>query len=61
MVGTVISTCVVGLLTFYVAKLGWIKDIDKENPMEALLFGALISAVDPVATLSIMWQCRSSS
>lgn len=54
MVGTVISTCVVGLLTFYVAKLGWIKDIDKENPMEALLFGALISAVDPVATLSIM-------
>jgi solute carrier family 9 (sodium/hydrogen exchanger), member 8 len=54
MLGTIISTFVVGLLTFYVAKQGLIKDIDKENPMEALLFGALISAVDPVATLSIM-------
>ena len=54
MVGTIISTFVVGLLTFYMAKQGLIKDIDKENPMEALLFGALISAVDPVATLSIM-------
>jgi sodium/hydrogen exchanger 8 len=52
--GTIISTFVVGLLSFYVAKKGFIKDIDKENPMEALLFGALISAVDPVATLSIM-------
>lgn len=28
--------------------------IDTDNPMEPLLFGALISAVDPVATLSIM-------
>lgn len=28
--------------------------IDTSNPMEPLLFGALISAVDPVATLSIM-------
>ena len=54
MVGTIISTFVVGLLVFYMAKQGLIKDIDKENPMEALLFGALISAVDPVATLSIM-------
>jgi solute carrier family 9 (sodium/hydrogen exchanger), member 8 len=54
MVGTIISTFVVGLLTFYMAKQGLIKDIDKENLMEALLFGVLISAVDPVATLSIM-------
>lgn len=29
-------------------------DIDTDSPLEALLFGALISAVDPVATLSIM-------
>ena len=28
--------------------------MDTTSPMEALLFGALISAVDPVATLSIM-------
>jgi sodium/hydrogen exchanger 8 len=54
MFGTIISTFVVGGLTFQVAKAGLIKNIDGENPMEALLFGALISAVDPVATLSIM-------
>jgi len=54
MFGTIISTFVVGGLSFYVAKAGLIRDIDGENPMEALLFGALISAVDPVATLSIM-------
>jgi len=51
--GTIISTFVVGYLTFGAAKLG-VPGIDSENPMEALLFGALISAVDPVATLSIM-------
>ena len=54
MVGTMISTFVVGGLTFYAAKIGIIHDVSHENPMEALLFGALISAVDPVATLSIM-------
>jgi sodium/hydrogen exchanger 8 len=52
--GTIISTFVIGGCTFYAAKAGLISGIDKENPMEALLFGALISAVDPVATLSIM-------
>ena len=56
MVGTLISTFVVGFLTYYFANWGWFGEgaIDTENPMEALLFGALISAVDPVATLSIM-------
>ena len=56
MVGTMISTFVVGFGTFYLAKTGIFgrDSIDTENPMEALLFGALISAVDPVATLSIM-------
>ena len=53
-VGTMISTFAVGILCFYAAKVGLIRDIDVENPMEALLFGALISAVDPVATLSIL-------
>jgi sodium/hydrogen exchanger 8 len=52
--GTMISTFTVGILCFYAAKVGLIRDIDVENPMEALLFGALISAVDPVATLSIL-------
>ncbi len=54
MIGTLISTFVVGILCFYAAKVGMINGIDKENPMESLMFGALISAVDPVATLSIM-------
>jgi solute carrier family 9 (sodium/hydrogen exchanger), member 8 len=52
--GTVISTFTVGLLVWYVGYIGLISNIDSTNPMEALLFGALISAVDPVATLSIM-------
>jgi sodium/hydrogen exchanger 8 len=54
MFGTIISTFVVGFSMFYAARLGLIANVDQENPMEALLFGALISAVDPVATLSIM-------
>jgi sodium/hydrogen exchanger 8 len=52
--GTIISAFVVGMLTYWSAQLGLIRHIDKENPMEALLFGSLISAVDPVATLAIM-------
>lgn len=51
--GTLVSTFIIGYLTFAIGKLGWIT-IDTSNPMEPLLFGALISAVDPVATLSIM-------
>eukprot|EP00934_Nitzschia_sp_Nitz4_P002396 Nitzschia sp. Nitz4//scaffold246_size28974//2563//4395//NITZ4_008080-RA/size28974-snap-gene-0.3-mRNA-1//-1//CDS//3329543906//2391//frame0 len=54
MLGTLISTFVVGILCFHAAKVGMIQGIDKENPMESLMFGSLISAVDPVATLSIM-------
>ena len=54
MFGTIISTFIVGYSTFYVARAGWVTGISTTNPMEALLFGALISAVDPVATLSIM-------
>ncbi|KAI9993886.1 hypothetical protein PInf_016407 [Phytophthora infestans] len=51
--GTVVSTFVIGYLTYYAGKLGWI-DIDSSSPLESLLFGALISSVDPVATLSIL-------
>ncbi|GMH89682.1 hypothetical protein TL16_g11533, partial [Triparma laevis f. inornata] len=53
-VGTLVSTFVVGGLVFSLAKMGLTSSVDKTNPMESLLFGALISAVDPVATLSIM-------
>ena len=54
MLGTIISTFVVGYSVIHAGRAGWITGIDVTNPMEALLFGALISAVDPVATLSIM-------
>ena len=56
MAGTMISTFIVGYATFYSARMGLFGNgvIDTENPMESLLFGSLISAVDPVATLSIM-------
>jgi sodium/hydrogen exchanger 8 len=54
MFGTITSTFIVGYCTFYAGRAGWITGISQTNPMEALLFGALISAVDPVATLSIM-------
>lgn len=51
--GTIISTFIIGYLVYMVGVNGWV-DIDASSPMEALVFGALISAVDPVATLSIM-------
>ncbi len=54
MFGTIISTFIVGYSTYYAGRAGWITGISTTNPMESLLFGALISAVDPVATLSIM-------
>jgi len=46
MLGTIISTFVVGYICFFAAKIGLVKNIDSDNPIEALIFGALISAVD---------------
>jgi sodium/hydrogen exchanger 8 len=51
--GTIISTFIIGYLVYLLGVNG-VVDIDSSSPMEALVFGALISAVDPVATLSIM-------
>jgi len=51
--GTIISTFVIGILTFGAARANMIH-IDASTPLQSLLFGALISSVDPVATLSIM-------
>lgn len=51
--GTIISTFIVGFLVYLVG-LTDLVNIDSSSPMEALVFGSLISAVDPVATLSIM-------
>lgn len=51
--GTIISTFVIGYLVFLLGLSG-IADIDVSSPLESLLFGTLLSAIDPVATLSIM-------
>ena len=49
--GTIVSTLVIGFLVYVIGLIGLIK---MANPLEGFLYGALISAVDPVATLSIM-------
>ncbi len=51
--GTIVSTFVVGWLCYAAAYNGLI-NVSYDDPLESLMFGALISAVDPVATLSIM-------
>eukprot|EP01038_Epipyxis_sp_PR26KG_P007944 gene7944-10779_t len=51
--GTVISTFIIGYLVYGAGLLGLVT-LDTSSPLEGLLFGSLISAVDPVATLSIM-------
>ena len=40
------------------AEHGCIASLDAESPKEALLFGALLSATDPVATLAVLGQLR---
>jgi hypothetical protein len=46
--GTFISAFFIGYCTLSLGRLGWV-DIDTSNPVEALLFGTLISAVSCVA------------
>ena len=49
-VGTLISTVLIGTLVFAVGQAGLSYDLPL---LDSLIFGALISAVDPVATLAI--------
>jgi sodium/hydrogen exchanger 8 len=51
--GTLVSTFVIGYLIYATGVLGLVH-INVSSPLEALIFGSLISSVDPVATLSIM-------
>lgn len=51
--GTVLSTGIIGFSLYRLAQYGLV-DLDVNDPLESLIFGALISAVDPVATLSIL-------
>ena len=53
-VGTLLSTFITGFLVYWFGEAGIIPGIDTGSPLEALVFGSLISAVDPVATLSII-------
>ena len=47
--GTIASSFIIGYSVYATGLLGLI-DIDTSSPMESLLFGSLISAVDPVAS-----------
>ena len=52
--GTVISTVVVASVLVLGGSLGWMQALNvRESPMQAMQFAALISAVDPVATLAV--------
>jgi len=53
-IGTLISALVFGYGMYLMIKMNIVTSIDRNHPLESLLFGALISATDPVATLSIM-------
>lgn len=57
--GTMLTTFVIGYATFSAGTAGWFRDgdsdaLDFRTPLDSFVFGALISATDPVATLSIM-------
>ena len=52
--GTIISALVMGLVLFYLARYGYLIGLDSASPKEALLFGSLMSATDPVATLAVL-------
>eukprot|EP00117_Sycon_ciliatum_P001592 scpid54116/ scgid7189/ Sodium/hydrogen exchanger 9; Na(+)/H(+) exchanger 9; Solute carrier family 9 member 9 len=52
--GTTISCFVIGLMMYGYTKTGWeVLPIGTDNLVECLLFGALISATDPVTVLAI--------
>lgn len=57
--GTFISTFAVGFLTYLAALTGLI-GVDSSSPLQSLLFGSLISSVDPVATLAILGSAEAN-
>lgn len=59
-VGTIISTLVYGLCTYFLVLAGLITHMTPGSPLvESLMFGSLVSAIDPVATLSIFQGMNS--
>lgn len=55
MPGTLITAVVFGLGLYGGVSLGWIPQM---SIVECLLFGSLLSATDPVATLSVFQKVR---
>ena len=58
-VGTILTMLLIGSAALAAGAAGWFRSgtadaLDFSSPKDAFLFGALISATDPVATLSIM-------
>eukprot|EP00325_Prymnesiales_sp_UTEX-LB-985_P022802 CAMPEP_0174716100 /NCGR_PEP_ID=MMETSP1094-20130205/22867_1 /TAXON_ID=156173 /ORGANISM="Chrysochromulina brevifilum, Strain UTEX LB 985" /LENGTH=296 /DNA_ID=CAMNT_0015915779 /DNA_START=144 /DNA_END=1031 /DNA_ORIENTATION=- len=59
-IGTLISTAVVGGMLLAAGEAGWLQagtlglGSNSSNPQQALLFASLISAVDPVGTLAVL-------
>lgn len=47
-----------GMSLFVLAHHGYITSLDADSPKEALLFGSLLSATDPVATLAVLGQLK---
>ncbi|KAG7397479.1 Sodium/hydrogen exchanger 3 [Phytophthora boehmeriae] len=57
-VGTLIATFVTGGVLIWLGSLGLITQL---SSAEAFLYGSLISAIDPVATLLVFKKCRAPS
>ncbi|RLN56336.1 hypothetical protein BBJ28_00001534 [Nothophytophthora sp. Chile5] len=56
--GTLLATFATGGLLLWLGGLGWITQL---TSAEAFLYGSLISAIDPVATLLVFKKCRAPS
>ncbi|XP_078689630.1 sodium/hydrogen exchanger 3-like [Branchiostoma floridae x Branchiostoma belcheri] len=52
-VGTLWNTFGISMSLYGCAKLGWLGSVSDISPLRCLLFGSLISAVDPVAVLAV--------
>lgn len=51
-VGTVAVSCVTGALIYWLGQTGWL--LTAFTPAEAMLYGSLISAIDPIATQLVL-------
>ncbi|TMW57626.1 hypothetical protein Poli38472_003551 [Pythium oligandrum] len=56
--GTLIATFITGGILIWLGQNGWITQL---TPAEAFLYGSLISAIDPVATLVVFKKCNAPS